>query len=554
MNQVVSFEAPQSSSSWFRRRLWRRSAVRALMLTTLGFCSCTATTRSVGTQPERDPFLADPANAVAGRAAVSLAMDVDAESRSAQAVAQTDERPQSIQTAVAQLNSKQTAQQTAAQAVMQQQPTGASVVQTSDSSAKQQQSEHGRDPQTSASKPTTQQKQEKQISASAAPLSQTSDGNTQTSRPTVKPQSAQEASRPEASAKTSDAGQKQSAISKQRRPAVMLTEFRAAEARVPIRQAMHSEGASAAGSNQVEHADEYLLDGGDRANPVHYGQQQRLGLDTEDTIAEFTDDTGQSHVRATNRVAIYAPRFGAVRTISSPRQDTSVARLASATETTRGSKLRNRVAANSHVENQSLDGIRMRARVSGLSNEQGQSKVAQTNRLTTHTKLQNAYMDLAFIGRGVLEQSDEAHLAYGVQAALHWTQDKFPMIHASDASSQSLVAQFQAQQYTGIEDEKKVKGDLRIVKIADRKFAKAGDVVTFTIRYDNLGERELRQIRIVDNLTPRLAFVDGSATSDRPGNIVVEDNAEGSEVLEFVLDGVLPGKSGGVVTFQTTVR
>ena len=128
------------------------------------------------------------------------------------------------------------------------------------------------------------------------------------------------------------------------------------------------------------------------------------------------------------------------------------------------------------------------------------------------------------------------------------------MIHASDTASQSVAAQFQAQQYLGVETEKKQIGDLRIVKMADRKFADSGDVVTFTIRYDNLGERELREIRIVDNLTPRLMFIDDSASSDRPGNIVIEDNAEGSEVLRFDLDGVLPGESGGVITFQTKVR
>ena len=341
------------------------------------------------------------------------------------------------------------------------------------------------------------------------------------------------------------------------KPVVTAAEFRAAEPRVEIQQLVHQQVADTskpAVPELLEHEDEYLFDGGDRAHPVHYGQHARHGLDTEDTVAEYTDHTGQSHVRATNRVAIYAPRFGAVRSLSAPRLDTSVDRLASATETTRGSKLRNQVVPNSHVENQRIDGVRMRARVSGLSNEQIQFKVAQANRLTSHTKLQNAYMDLAFIGRGVFEQSDAAYLAYGVQAALNWTQDKFPMIHASDTASQSVTAQFQAQQYLGVETEKKQIGDLRIVKMADRKFADAGDVVTFTIRYDNLGERELREIRIVDNLTPRLAFIDDSASSDRPGNIVIEDNAEGSEVLRFDLDGVLRGGTGGVITFQTKVR
>ncbi len=84
--------------------------------------------------------------------------------------------------------------------------------------------------------------------------------------------------------------------------------------------------------------------------------------------------------------------------------------------------------------------------------------------------------------------------------------------------------------------------------------AQPGDIITFTIRYDNLGERELTQIRILDNLTPRLQYVEDSETSDRAGELFVQDNEEGSVILEFHLDEPLPAGQGGVVTFQAKVR
>jgi uncharacterized repeat protein (TIGR01451 family) len=90
--------------------------------------------------------------------------------------------------------------------------------------------------------------------------------------------------------------------------------------------------------------------------------------------------------------------------------------------------------------------------------------------------------------------------------------------------------------------------------MADRSEARPGDVVTFTLRYDNLGPRELYHVRIVDNLTPRLELVLDSETSDRSGVVKFEDNQEGSLVLTFELDGALPPKTGGVVTFQARVR
>jgi len=59
---------------------------------------------------------------------------------------------------------------------------------------------------------------------------------------------------------------------------------------------------------------------------------------------------------------------------------------------------------------------------------------------------------------------------------------------------------------------------------------------------------------IVDNLTPRLEYVDDSATCDLNGHLVTEDNGEGSLVLKWELDEPLAGRTGGVVTFQARVR
>ena len=79
-------------------------------------------------------------------------------------------------------------------------------------------------------------------------------------------------------------------------------------------------------------------------------------------------------------------------------------------------------------------------------------------------------------------------------------------------------------------------------------------MITFTIRFDNLGDRELRNIRIIDNLTPRLEYIDDSVTSDREGSINVDDNGEGSQVLRFELDEPLTGHTGGVISFQAKLR
>ncbi|MFN9978240.1 MAG: hypothetical protein ACK58T_50870, partial [Phycisphaerae bacterium] len=71
-----------------------------------------------------------------------------------------------------------------------------------------------------------------------------------------------------------------------------------------------------AGPNPDLHADEYVMDGGDRSSPVQTATGNRYGLDSEDTVAQFADHTGAQRIRPSNRVAVYSPRFGSVRTVS----------------------------------------------------------------------------------------------------------------------------------------------------------------------------------------------------------------------------------------------
>jgi uncharacterized repeat protein (TIGR01451 family) len=97
---------------------------------------------------------------------------------------------------------------------------------------------------------------------------------------------------------------------------------------------------------------------------------------------------------------------------------------------------------------------------------------------------------------------------------------------------------------------------VRIVKLADRDEARPGDTITFTINFQNTGDFDVYDVSIVDNLTPRLAYVSGSAEIDEkhPGEVSVEPNGEGSEILTFKLDKPLKGHTGGTITFEAVVR
>ena len=194
----------------------------------------------------------------------------------------------------------------------------------------------------------------------------------------------------------------------------------------------------------------------------------------------------------------------------------------------------------------------MRSRASGVDVPVGVDNLGQNANLGEYSRYRSGHQEIQFLAGGILKESEEAWLAKGIRAAKEWSQVQFPQITGRTQAAQEVHAEFKPEEMVGIEDEGQ--GELRIVKMADRQEALPGDIITFTLRYDNIGDGRLYHIRIVDNLTPRLELVEDSETSDRGGRIFYEDNSEGSLVLIFELDEVLPPKTGGVVTFQARVR
>ena len=308
------------------------------------------------------------------------------------------------------------------------------------------------------------------------------------------------------------------------------------------------------GPPSENYPDEYIFDGGDRNDPIHYGIYNRLGFDTEDTIAEFQDDEGERYTKTTNRVAIYAPRFGSLRTVSMPTGGHSIDKLATTQDMKISAGASSRVASNMHQQRNGLKGIRVRSRASGLNAKTLDTQVHNIARLESRTKLINLYEEVAFQVGGGLSKADEASLNLGIQAANAWAHDQRAVISAVNESLGETYSSSTAAQYVGLEIDHKTKGNLRILKLADKKIAKQGDEITFTILYANTGEKELNNIRIVDNLTPRLEYIEDSAGSDRAGRITTTENDEGSVILTFELDDPLPGHTAGEISFKCRVR
>lgn len=329
----------------------------------------------------------------------------------------------------------------------------------------------------------------------------------------------------------------------------------AAEARMPLDCPPENAACPGACHGADEHfPDEYLCDGGDRSLPVHYNEQQMLGLETEDTVVEFKDDEGKRRVKPANKVCIYSPRFASVVSVSGLTEDVGGGRPTQSVATTRGVSLKSRDVTIHHHQRDMTERLVSRSRGSGLQTGAVPVELDRPEGIQGHIHTTTPLTNYSFLQTGEVRQNEGAWLARSIQSASTWTRDQNPAIAATNDAVGELRGRFTPTEYVGRENRFNGKGKLRIVKLADKEIAAPGDVVTFKIRFDNIGDREVRSVVIVDNLTPRLEYIDGSATCDRDGQLLTEDNSEGSLILRWELDEPLPGRSGGIVTFQARVR
>lgn len=307
------------------------------------------------------------------------------------------------------------------------------------------------------------------------------------------------------------------------------------------------------GASPSAYPDEYLFDGGDRDYPITRDLDQFRGLDTEDTIAEWEDETGKARIKKTNRVAIYAPRFGSVVTVNGPNSETLVDKVHGHVASQGGVNLRNRDVTSTQEQKIGTSRMDTRLRATGVGTEistdslnRGQGRAVSVAVMNTHEAFRrlNTYQ---------YEDRLSSHLMEGMQFAEIWTRKLNPVIEGHFTSAtQSITVQAQAD-FTGIEDNGK-RGELFLRKTADKGVAAIGDIVTFTLHFENRGDRELKKVVLIDNLTPRLEYLADKTSTDLPGRVETEDNGEGSVILRFILDEPLPGRTKGSITFQARVR
>ncbi|MCY2967530.1 MAG: hypothetical protein NT069_28520 [Planctomycetota bacterium] len=298
--------------------------------------------------------------------------------------------------------------------------------------------------------------------------------------------------------------------------------------------------------------DEYLCDGGDREEPVHYDDDGMIGLETQDTVAEFRDGTGKRRVRRTNEVCVYAPRFSSVTVVSGALEDGIQSRANQHVREAQQIAIHRPHGPATAQLDESAERMVSKVRGTVILNADLAYDVNLPVALVEHANDLVPITTFGFLQTGSYKQAQEAYLATQLQIAHVWTRDQNPVIVAKDDAVQLVESRFKIEELAG--SDVKGPGNLKIVKLADVKTAAQGDEITFTIRYQNQGDSPVSEVTIVDNLTPRLEYVEGSEKNDRASRFDAVDNGEGSVILRWELDEPLPGRTTGVITFRAKVR
>ena len=89
---------------------------------------------------------------------------------------------------------------------------------------------------------------------------------------------------------------------------------------------------------------------------------------------------------------------------------------------------------------------------------------------------------------------------------------------------------------------------------ASTQLAGPGEMIDFTLRFDNVGNQVIGNVTLMDSLSGRLEYVPDSAQSSVKANFATQPNEAGSLVLRWEIAEPVKVGRGGVVRFTCKVR
>jgi uncharacterized repeat protein (TIGR01451 family) len=299
--------------------------------------------------------------------------------------------------------------------------------------------------------------------------------------------------------------------------------------------------------------DEYLCDGGDHGLPVGVRADWSIhGLEQEDTVAHYDTIDGRTIVTPSNKLCIYAPRFAAIRQVINPVGYARYDAAGGAIQQVGAVKINEAEEATTTLAELEPTIDRTKEPPSLLRERQQGGELARDRRLAQTIGSLAPYANFEIVRSGTITGIDRVRVARASLAALTWS---------SDQAAQVLIDRRQAHAAVSVQTPGTIyhlfepnNPKLRLCKLASKGSAVPGEEIEFTLRYDNIGDRVIGNVTIVDNLTTRLEYVPDSQKSSLEANFSTQVNDGDSLVLRWEIIDPLPAGEGGVLQFRARVR
>ena len=306
----------------------------------------------------------------------------------------------------------------------------------------------------------------------------------------------------------------------------------------------------------IVNVQEYLFDGGDLDPALVVRRDSSVaGLNPTDTVAYYETYDGKLCITPTNRVPIYAPRFGAIRQVTGivlSEQALATERILAPVSP---SKFEDKNLASSMVQPIAPQGEEKVSLIDAFRDRNGGVPLAQVIPPQRMSDAIVPFEAIDFFRTGILKNEDIPVLGQFLQNAKVWeTPESLEVL--VDGQEAAIALDVKQAQDVHVYELPPGKCSLRICKAASHMIANSGDQISFTIRFDNIGAQPIEKVVILDSLSPRLEYIQESQQSSvAPApKFTSEPNEVGSTVLKWEFKSSLKPGEGGVLHFRALVR
>ena len=304
-------------------------------------------------------------------------------------------------------------------------------------------------------------------------------------------------------------------------------------------------------------SEEYLVSGREGHAPVYVDEHWTVHhFDAENTIAHFDTLGGKTVVEPSNKIQIYAPRFGAIRKIEGLLLEGQVTALIEARTHQVSNQNRHTIQTNFTEQESGAKYARTQNQINSIEGQRRSTGVGTAQRLGAYDNFQVVDSDsMILLQRSFgFEGSSRTRLERGALNAQAWGGSEWIKVQVNELAPMSASGIDGAAVYFQVDDKQSKTSKLRLIKVASKDSAQPGEMVEFTLRFDNVGTELIGNVTILDDLTGRLEFLPGTAVSSLKSGFVPQVNRSGSFTLRFeITDPLAPGDFG-VIRFQCRVR